>query len=75
VLDGPMPRIHKGDRDQMTTRPPREVGELVRAKAKEAGVPVGDMIAAILSEYVQLSHLLPIPSTITQQELELPRTA
>lgn len=68
--------MHKGDRDQITTRPPREVGEIIRAQAKEARVPVGDLISAILSEYVQLSHLMPMPSTITeQQELDLPRTA
>lgn len=75
-----MPQPHKGDRDQMITRPPMEVGQIIRARAKNNGMPYGDLIAAILSEYVGLSHLAPMPdidhtALYTQQELELPRTA
>lgn len=72
-----MPQIHKGDRDQITTRPPKEVGRIIRARALNSGVPVGDLISAILSEYVGLSYLMPMPAqqTNTQQELDLPQIA
>jgi hypothetical protein len=75
-----MPAQYKGERDQMTTRPPVEVGNIVRARAASAGIPYGDFVAAILSEYVGLSYLCPMPDIdhtqlFQQQELELPRSA
>lgn len=68
----------KGNRDAMMTRPPMEVGQILRARAIRAGVPYGDIIAAILSEYVGLSYLCPMPDEgkgDDQQEFELPRSA
>jgi hypothetical protein len=72
----------KGHRDPMMTRPPVEVGQIIRARAKRAGIPYGDLIAAILSEYVGLSHLCPMPNidhtdplALPMEELQLPRTA
>jgi hypothetical protein len=64
---------HKGDRDQMVTRPPRQVGSIIRAKALEAGVPYGDYISAILCEYVGLNN--PLQVTQIQEELPMPRSA
>jgi hypothetical protein len=71
----PMAPKHKGHRDPMMTRPPVEVGAIIRKNAKEAGIPYGDYIAAILSEYVGLSYQCPMPEsaqTHKQQELDLP---
>ena len=81
-----MPRQHKGDRDQMTVRPPREVGAIIRARALRAGVDYGTYASAILSEYVGLSHLQPLPptpdifdllqeTTVPLQENNMPRSA
>ena len=72
---GYMSRNSKGPRDQITTRVPPDVGRIIRARAIRAGVPVGDLTSAILSEYVGLSHLMPMPPidhTNPQQELDLP---
>ena len=73
-----MPQKHKGDRDQITARPPIEVGQILRARAMRAGVPRDVLISAILSEYVGLSHLAPMPDfdhiNINAQQ-ELPMTA
>lgn len=70
-----MPQKHKGDRDQITARPPSEVGQILRARAIRAGVPTGVLVSAILSEYVGLSHLQPMPDIQhiinIQQELDL----
>lgn len=51
----------KGKRVQVTLRPHEEVFLIIREKAAKAGVPYGDYMSAILSEYVGLSYLLPIP--------------
>jgi hypothetical protein len=66
---------HKGDREVMTARPPREVANIIKARAIRMGVPYGDLISAILSEYVGLSYLMPMPQEQPQQELDLPRIA
>lgn len=54
-----------------------EVGQILRARAIRAGVPYGDIIAAILSEYVGLSYLCPMPAEgdDKQPELDLLRSA
>jgi hypothetical protein len=73
-----MPQKHKGDRDQITARPPIDVGRILRARAIRAGVPTDVLVSAILSEYVGLSHLAPMPNIDhinPQQEFDLPRTA
>ena len=79
MLDGWMPQKHKGNRDQITARPPMEVGQILRARAIRAGVPTDVLVSAILSEYVGLSHLAPMPDIShiinAQQELPLPRIA
>jgi hypothetical protein len=60
----------------MLTRPPAEVGAILRAKAKELDVPYGDYLSAILCEYVGLNHLMPMPlPKHPQQEFELPMSA
>ena len=75
-MNVPMAPKFKGNRDAMMTRPPVEVGRIIRARAIRADVPYGDIIAAILSEYVGLSHLCPMPDGgDDQQELELPISA
>lgn len=60
----------------MLTRPPAEVGAILRANAKELNVPYGDYLSAILCEYVGLTHLMPMPlPKHPQLELDLPMTA
>lgn len=70
----------------MTVRPPREVGAIIRARALRAGVDYGTYASAILSEYVGLSHLAPIPeapalfdllreTTVPLEETPLSRSA
>jgi hypothetical protein len=59
-----------------------EVGQILRGRAARAGIPYGDLLAAILSEYVGLSHLCPMPDidhtdplALPLEEFQLPRTA
>jgi hypothetical protein len=78
---------YKGDRDAFYTRPPKAVGAIIRERAKELDLAYGDYISAILSEYVGLSHLMPMPQKpqahdllaelglLTPQETDMPRTA
>lgn len=69
----PMPRQSKGDRDQITTRPSAEVGRLVRERAAEAGLAIGDYVAVLLSHHVDRADLA--PATITPKaDQELPMT-
>lgn len=60
----------------MLTRPHHEVGQEIRRMAEEMRVPYGDLISAILSEYIGLNHLAPVPlgkhTQTQQQELDLP---
>lgn len=68
-MNGPMAQPHKGERDQFSTRPPIEVGRILRQKAEAAGVPYGEYIASVLCEYAGLSYLLPIPQPKGQDQL------
>ena len=71
-----MAQPHKGERDAMLTRPPLQAGMILRANAKELGIPYGDYLSAILCEYIGLTHLQPMPQRKDgQQELDLPMTA
>jgi hypothetical protein len=76
MLNGDMAQPHKGHRDAMVTRPHYLVGQEIRRRAAEQGVPYGDLISAILSEYIGLNHLAPVPlgkhTQTQQQELDLP---
>lgn len=43
-------RRSKGDRDQIITRPPRAVGDAVRAAADDSGMSISDYIAKVLAD-------------------------
>jgi len=70
-------RPSKGERDPgIMCRPPAPVAEIIRARAEALGMYYGEYVSAILSEYVGLSYLLPLPHDIeSQEELPMPRTA
>lgn len=65
-----MPRAHKGDRDIMVTRMPRELGDLVRLQAAAGGVPLSEFIASALAAQVGRLDLAPPP----RLDEELPMT-
>ena len=56
-------RPSKGDRDTFMTRPAREVGQIVRQKAAEEGIPMGDYISRAVAVYVGRPDLAPPPNT------------
>ncbi|GAB3682876.1 hypothetical protein GCM10028814_20430 [Angustibacter aerolatus] len=65
-------RPSKGDRDQILTRPPRALGDAVRAHAEELGMTVSDYVATLLAD----AHGMPeyAPSRVAsrpQEELPL----
>ncbi|CAI9411572.1 hypothetical protein AESSP_02678 [Aestuariimicrobium sp. T2.26MG-19.2B] len=64
-----MAQPHKGDRDLMVTRPPRDTAILVRERALAAGVSISEYIAAALSRDVSN----PVPA-IRPKAQELPMT-
>ena len=64
-----MAQPHKGDRDLMVTRPPRETANLVRERASAAGVSISEYIAAALTRDVSN----PVPAVAPKSQ-ELPMT-
>jgi hypothetical protein len=52
-------RRSKGDRDQIITRPPRAVGDAVRAAADNSGMSISDYIAKVLADLHGLPELAP----------------
>lgn len=66
-----MPRAHKGDRDMMVARMPRPVGDAVRQRARQQGVPLSDYIARVLAASVDMDHLAPPPPPRLDQELPM----
>ncbi len=54
-------RPSKGDRDTFMTRPAREVGQIIRQKAAEEGIPMGDYISRAVAVYVGRPDLAPPP--------------
>lgn len=51
-------KTFKGDRAQIMARPDRAVYDIVRAKAAELGVPMGQYVADVLAEHVGLPELV-----------------
>lgn len=68
-----MPRQHRGDRDQLTARPPKEVGEIIRERARVRGVHVTDYVSGVLAEHVGRPDLDPTTAQKHTDE-ELPLT-
>lgn len=44
-------KTHKGDRAQIMARPDRIVYDIVKAKAAELGIPMGQYVADVLAEH------------------------
>ena len=44
-------KTHKGDRAQIMARPDRIVYEIVKTKAAELGIPMGQYVADVLAEH------------------------
>lgn len=63
-------RPHKGDRDVMVTRPPRDTANQIRERAMAAGVSISEYIAAALTR--DLAN--PEPAIKSPQSQELPMT-
>ena len=62
---------HKGDRDAIYVRPPREIGDVIRQQAAERGMNVSDYATALFAEYIGLNHLAPMLPPKPEQELPL----
>lgn len=49
---------HKGDRAQIMARPDRVVYDIVRARSRELGIPMGQYVADVLAEHVGHPELM-----------------
>ena len=49
---------HKGDRAQIMTRPPRIVYEVIKERAAELGIPMGQYVADVLAAHVGHPELI-----------------
>jgi hypothetical protein len=69
-------RPSKGDRDSIITRPARPLGNVVRARADEAGMTISEYVAMVLANAHGLPEYAPAPSTTHDQGvLPLSKTA
>ena len=67
-----MGRPSKGDRDVFYTRPPRAVGNAIRAESVRRGMTMSDYIAAILANAHDMPELAPAePPAHMDEELPL----
>lgn len=60
-------RPGKGDWDVIYIRVHREVGDAIRARAKEAGTSISDVVAAFAASAMGMTHLAPHPKPPEQQ--------
>ena len=69
-------RKSKGDRDHFLTRPPRALGDLIRASADDADLSYSEYIAVLLAHAHGRPDLAPasLPPRL-QEELPLQNTA
>jgi hypothetical protein len=69
-------RPSKGDRDVIVTRPARPLGNVVRARADEAGMTISEYVAMVLARAHGMPEFAPAPSAMPEQEvLPLGKTA
>jgi hypothetical protein len=69
-------RPSKGDRDVIVTRPARPLGNVVRARADEAGMTISEYVAMVLARAHGMPEFAPASSATTEQEvLPLGQTA
>jgi hypothetical protein len=69
-------RPSKGDRDSIITRPARPLGNVVRARADEAGMTISEYVAMVLARAHGMPEYAPVPSTSMEQGvLPLNKTA
>ncbi len=64
-----MSRKHKGDRDSITVRTPRPVGDVLRAEAERRGMFVSDYVSALLARQVGMPELAAMAEPREDQEL------
>lgn len=64
-----MPQKHKGDRDTITVRTARPVGEHTRAEAERRGMFVGEYVSALLAREAGMPELAPMAEPREDQEL------
>jgi len=65
-------RPSKGARDQFSVRPAVEVGEVLREKARAAGMYPGEYCAAVLCEAMGMPEFAPAPSLADSGQPSLP---
>ncbi len=68
-------RPSKGDRDVIITRPARPLGDVVRARADEAGLSISEYVASVLAEVHHLPQYAPQARPPQPEELPLSKTA
>jgi hypothetical protein len=69
-------RPSKGARDVIVTRPARPLGNVVRARADEAGMTISEYVAMVLARAHGMPEFAPVPSATPEQEvLPLCKTA
>ncbi|MGB3674842.1 MAG: hypothetical protein WA988_10410 [Candidatus Nanopelagicales bacterium] len=49
---------HKGDRGQISTRPPLVVQDVIRARSEALGIPMGQYVADVLASHVGMPELM-----------------
>ena len=49
---------HKGDRGQISTRPPMVVQDVIKARAHALGIPMGQYVADVLCHHVGMPELM-----------------
>ncbi len=67
-------RPSKGDRDSIITRPLRPLGDVVRARADEAGLSISDYVATVLANAHGVPQYAPVASP-QNEELPLQRVS
>jgi hypothetical protein len=65
-------RPSKGDRDQFSVRPAREVGRVLRERARAAGMFPAEYCATILCEAMGMPEYAPTPSLPDDEQPALP---
>ncbi len=68
-------RPSKGERDSIITRPVRPLGDVIRARADEAGLSISDYVATVLANAHGMPEAAPTRPAVQQEVLPLGKTA